>query len=65
MAAYEIVSRQDPYFMVRVLFAELVFEQLLFSMKTGTTLDAFLKSYADAYETDWFLLKGVVNGTID
>jgi hypothetical protein len=65
MAAYEIVSRQDPYFMVRVIFAELVFEQLLFSMKTGAALDASLKSYADAYETDWFLLEGVVNVPVE
>jgi|688.fasta_scaffold34458_10 hypothetical protein len=61
MAAYEILSRQDPYFIVRVLFAELVFEQLLFSMKTGAALDACLKSYADAYETDWFLLQDIIN----
>jgi hypothetical protein len=61
MAAYEIVSRQDPYFTVRVLFAELVFEQLLVSIKTGAALDASLKSYADAYEADWFLLQDIIN----
>lgn len=61
MAAYEIVSRQDPYLTVRVLFAELIFEQLIVSMKTGTALDAMLKSYADNYETEWFLLQDVIN----
>lgn len=65
MAAYEILSRQDPYFMVRVLFADQAFEQLLITSKTGTTLDAFLKSYADAYETEWFLLEGVVNVPVE
>jgi len=61
MAAYEIVSRQDPYFMVRVLFAELVFEQLLVSMKTGAALETMLKNYADNYETEWFLLQDIIN----
>lgn len=61
MATYEIVSRQDPYFQVRVLFAELIFEQLLISMKTGAALDTMLQSYADDYETEWFLLGGIIN----
>lgn len=61
MAAYEIVSRQDSYFMVRVLFAELMFDQLLISMKTGAALDTMFQSYADAYETDWFLLQDIIN----
>jgi hypothetical protein len=61
MAAYEIISRQDPYFIVRVLFADLVFDQLLVSMKTGAALNASLKSYADAYEADYFLLQDIIN----
>jgi hypothetical protein len=65
MATYDVLSKQGSYLTVRVLFADQAFEQLLVTSKTGTALDASLKSYADAYETDWFLLKGVVNGTID
>lgn len=65
MATYDVLSKQGSYLTVRVLFADKAFEQLLITSKTGTTLDAFLKSYANAYETEWFLLKGVVNVPVE
>jgi len=61
MATYEIVSSQGPYHEVRVLFADQAFDQLLVTSKTGTALDTMLQSYADNYETEWFLLQDVIN----
>lgn len=57
MATYDVLSAQDPYLTVRVIFAEQAFEQLLVTMKSGAALNTLLQAYADMYESDWLALE--------
>ena len=52
MAAFEIVTKNPPYYTVRVSFNDKVFEQNIVSEKTGKALTVALQAYADTYERE-------------
>ena len=57
MATTTIIDNSGSYITIRVEFGDNVFEQIIVSDKTSTTLQQFVDTYGNTYETEWNALE--------